>query len=133
MNKVCSVSTQVDANTAAIASIPNPNGFVDISSDITYAPGFSNFTGYVKEVRSYNYGAISIWARVGYTGAQAVNTPIMINIPNTFGENILRPVLIDTSGTLSIGYVRISAGVMYVVSGFIASSTVWIEIDFNKL
>jgi hypothetical protein len=133
MAKVCSVSSQVDTNTNAIANIPAPNGFVDISSTINYATGFSDFTGYTKQVRSYNYGAISIRARVGYTGAQAVNTPIMINIPNTFQENILRPVLIDTSGTLSIGYVTISAGVMYVVSGFIASSTVWIEIDFNKL
>lgn len=70
---------------------------------------------------------------VQYTGSQAVNTPIMTDIPATFQENIIRPVIIDTTGTISIGYVRIVEGVMYVVSGFIESSTAWIEVDFNKL
>jgi len=133
MNKVCSVSTQVDANTAAIAVIPSLNSYVDISTVVNYASGFSDYITYTKEVRSYNYGAISIRARVQYTGSQAVNTPIMTDIPATFQENIIRPVIIDTTGTLSIGYVRIDTGVMYVVSGFIASSTAWIEVDFNKL
>ena len=35
MNKVCSISTQVDANTAAIAVIPNPADYIDISSGAT--------------------------------------------------------------------------------------------------
>lgn len=38
MNKVCSVSTQVDANTAAIAAIPNPNDYIDIAPTLTVNP-----------------------------------------------------------------------------------------------
>lgn len=133
MHKVCSVSEQVAINTAAIANIPALNSYVDISTVVNYALGFSDYISYTKEVRSYNYGAISIRARVQYTGSQAVNTPIMTDIPATFQENIIRPVIIDTTGTISIGYVRIVEGVMYVVSGFIESSTAWIEVDFNKL
>lgn len=112
------------------------NEYTDISASVSYSPGFSDFAGYTKVVRQYDDGTISIRARVNYSGTKSQDTPVLIGLPSTFQENVLRAVLIslETSPyTHSTGYVKILDNTLYVFSGFAASSSVWIQIDYKQI
>ena len=78
MNKVCSVSTQVDANTAAIAVIPNPADYIDISSGATVV---SPFVLLSLKVLEYASGRVVVDGRVSYPSTVGRDADIITGLP----------------------------------------------------
>ena len=78
MNKVCSVSTQVDANTAAIAVIPNPADYIDISSGATVV---SPFVLSSLKVLEYASGRVVVDGWVSYPSTVGRDADIITGLP----------------------------------------------------
>ena len=120
MNKVCSVSTQVDANTAAIAAIPNPNAYIDIAPTLTVNPLLTTPT-LVARLYSDNRVVVSLFspflANIPVGSVLVSGLPVGIGLFSPFSILVINDptsstyknaVHVNTSGQLKLdGYTSI--------------------------